>query len=238
MGYSVKEMGKKFNDGKVKSALNIATHLKGLSDEQLAAVTTAYEALKAGATAEDEEVMAGIKEVKVMMGIENAEVKAVVENADANEEVKAMAENVQVAEEQAAVVAEVQEEAQQEEEVLEYDPWVYVTGSRKDKTALNVTIFDGDIDAKRQSLQREGYTFVCLSKVSAFNRFLGNNFKRSQGIVKNLEKKGVTDMVMFVTNILAYAIPDNDGATITINIEGVHEGQDTIDNEDGTVEAV
>lgn len=154
-------------------------------------------------------------------GLLNGTNEVIIESAVEAEEV--VAEPVEEAVEVKAVESVEEKVEATVEPKSEYDPWILVTGKRKDKTALFISVFEGDSREKLTALQSEGYTFVCLSKVSAYNRFLGNNFKGGKGIVDNLNRKGVADVNSFVTNILAQATLNHEGMTITIDIEGKEE---------------
>lgn len=255
MGYTIGNVKKAVADNKWATAFNNAMHLKSTTVEVQAILADAYKAIKEEkATMEDTRVLAGVKEVNVMLGIENQvqveevapQIEEVVEEEFEEPQVggitRVKKEEEELVEEKAVeeTVEEVKEvvEEVKDDKAPEYDPWVLVTGMRKDKTALFVTVFEGDSRAKLTELQKEGHTFVCLSKVTAFNKFLGNEFKGGKGIVQNLNRKGVDEVSTFVTNILSYATQANDGMTITIGIDGWHQGQDTVTNDEGKEEVV
>lgn len=222
MGYSVKNMGKAYEAGNYRTALNNAVHV--IKEEAvLGVVQAAYEAVKAGSTYEEDVVKAGVKEVAIMLGYE---VKAEDNTTNNTEEVTNMEENTKV---------EVEAEDVVTEEPNEENPWILVTGKRRSSN-LYVTVFEGNIKEKLAELRAKGgYTFVCVSRPSAFNKFLTNNWKGGTEIVKNLNKKGIEDVEKFTKGIVQLAAEmgyvcetikvDNTGKW-ALTIEAVEEDDD------------
>ena len=90
------------------------------------------------------------------------------------------------------------------EEPAEENPWVLVLGKRR-STDLYVTVFEGTIKERLAAVRKAGYTFVCVSRISAYNKFLANNWARGTEIPKNLSKKGITNPEEFVRGIVQLA---------------------------------
>lgn len=190
MGYSVKGMSKAYEAGKVATAINIAAHIAkdGATAKML---KEAYTMMKANKV-DEVVVTAATKEVERMLGM-GTEIEA---TETTTEEVTTMEENTKV-----TVEAEDVNEEPAAPEANE-DPWVLVTGKRKDKEALYVFTFVGDLKAELARISKEGFPFVCVSRVSAWEKFLTNNWKRGTLIPKYLERKGVTDADKFAKGIL------------------------------------
>lgn len=187
MGYSVKAMGKAYEEGKYRTALNNAVHV--IKDAKaLEVVTAAYEAVKAGANYDEEVVVMGIKEVANMMGIEVKATEAVTENT--TEEVVTMEENTN--------------KATVTEDTVEANTWVLVLSKRR-STDLYVTVFEGDLDARLAAVRKVGYTFVCVATIARYNNLIANNWAKGKEVVKNLTKAGVNSPEEFVRGIVRLA---------------------------------
>lgn len=189
MGYSVKSMGKAYEAGKVATAINIAAHIaKDAATAKM--LKEAYTMMKSN-NVDEVVVTAATKEVERMLGM-GTEIEA----TETTTEEVTMEENTKV-----TVEAEYVNEEPAAPEATE-DPWVLVTGKRKDKEALYVFTFTGDLKAELAVISKQGFPFVCVSRVSAWEKFLTNNWKRGTLIPKYLERKGVTDADKFARGIL------------------------------------
>ena len=229
---SKKQALEKYNQGKVKSALNIAKNFKlGVTDEERAKMALGYECfvheqtyVQMGYDVEKARMEAisvlekvlGVEKESEVVGIDTQEIEPLTDENDAVE-VSATKDDVAQAEILSAeepVDNEVVEVSEPQETI-----WILLTSRRKDESLYASVLKTNDIDNYVQTCRREKYQFVCLVSLDKLTHFLtSGSDKGMKGVLKALANKITVAPTAFYESICEHFLVDTDkGQDITCN---------------------
>lgn len=195
----------KYNEGKVASALNIASKFKlGLTDEDRDVLARGYECSKRpeqyvqmGYDCEAEvEKAVKIFETKVMGKVD----EDLVENT--NQEI-IKKEDKLIDEETGTFSIDCLGEAfELENSRTDYgisEPVWYLIMNKKGTRDIYLSVISGNPDETLKNNRKEGYCFVCLASTDKIDRYTETGeTKGISEVIKNLEKKGIVEVRSFL----------------------------------------
>ena len=235
---SKKQALDKYNQGKVKSALNIAKNFKlGVTDEERAKMALGYECfvheqtyVQMGydvekARMEAISVLEKVLEVEKEAEVVELDTPEIESPTDVNEEL-VMNDAVEVLTARNDVsqdeISSVEEPVDNEVVEMSEPPqtiWILLTSRRKDERLYASVLKTYDIDRYVQACRREKYQFVCLVSLDKLTHFLtSGSDKGMKGVLKALANKITVAPTAFYESICKHFLVDTDkGQDITCN---------------------
>lgn len=224
---SKKQALDKYNQGKVKSALNMAKNFKlGVTDEERTKMALGYECfvheqtyVQMGYDVEE----ARMEAISVLERVLGVEKESEVADSDTQEMESLIGEHEELVINDAVEVQTTSNDIPQDEVASVDEPqqtiWVLLTSRRKDERLYVSVLKTNDIDKYVHACKREKYQFVCLVSLDKLTRFLtSGSDKGMKGVLKALANKITVAPTDFYKSICKHFLVDaTKGQDITCN---------------------